>query len=500
MGENNTREDYLDELLSSVSKDKTQEELELMSLRSQLKKMREADEQTLNNSSYSEDDFLREFEKELNEEDYKDFLSEFEAELDEDGSIPELEEVAASHSAEETQKAPSGEEAAAGISEPDLFAFDEIIDEINEETKDTVTGEEVLKESETQGLISEESDLSKTEDGELDLSGNKDANLMDILSESEELKDIGEMLSGEGELSEVDEIGNFAELEMQQEASADISPEIVSRKDKGKGKKKEGFFAKLARILFGEEEEEEEVLIAAASAGDGNEAIPLTEENRKILEELEVSEAKKKEKKKKEKKPKVKKAKEKKEKKPKVKKPKKEKPVDNTPPLPKVPVILIFIMALSMMALVLLGTNLGAYTAQVKQARELFRSGDYAEGLASLNGSDIKEKDQQIYNQLVVLAAVESEYNNYTVFIANDKIDMALDSLICAAGRYKLNQENAGRWECTEELDQLKTQIEKALSEQFGMSFDEAVSIYESDDRQEYSRAILQKKQELGLE
>lgn len=535
MSENNTREDYLDELLHAVSRDKTKEELELQSLRSQLKKLRDADEDVLHTSSYSEDEFLREFEKELNEEDYRDFLNELEDEMAETGGFPDVDdadeiprmagagdlpeldgigglsdfeeagifsgedagaqtaEAAASSGIGLREDTPLGGEGSAGISEEDRNALDKLINEINNEEISDVAEGNMPEEMGLQEPVFQEPDLSKTEDGELDLSGNVDASLMDILGDAEGFGDISDLLSGDADLGESDEIGNFAEAEMGQETDAD------AESGKGKGKKK-GFFAKIAKLLFGEEEER----IPAASASDGNEEIPLTEENRKIIEELEASEPPKEKKSKKKKEKKPKKEKPKKEKKPKApkpkkEKPKKEKPVDNTPPLPKVPVLLIFIMAFSMFALVMLGTNLNSYTMQMNQAKELFGKGDYANAFASINGSEIKKADEQLYNQLMVLSSVEGEYNNYTVFLKNGKMDMALDSIICAAGRIEMNQENATEWECTEELDKQKEKIAKELSDQFGMSYDEAIGIYDSKSREIYSQAILEKLQELGL-
>lgn len=493
MGDTNSKEDYLDGLLNSVSGDKTAEELELMSLRSQLKKMRNADEREFDTTSYSDEDFMKSLEEDIDEEEFSNFISEFEDELDEHLENLNFDSI----EVETTDK--KGKESISEIKDIDMDAFSEIVGELNQEARkkdslvpDESNMEQTQDEPDLSMELDEEPELSVSEAGEIDLSGNNGNDLMDMLSESDELKEIGDLLSGDVELEGVDEIGDFAQQEMQQNRGGEAEHP----------KEKTGFLAKLARFFFGEDEEEEEELIPGASAGDGNENITLTKENQAIIDELEGAKDKK-GKKKKEKKPKKekpKKEKPKKEKKPKEPKPKKEKPVDNTPPLPKGPVILIFIMAFSLMALVLLGTNLGGYTVQVNEAAKLLKNGSYAQGYATIDGNEIKKKDEKLYNQLAVLSPMDSELHNYEVFMANNKRDMALDSLVCAAGRYEVNLEGSKEWDCNEELELMKNKVEGLLQEQFGMSFEEALSIYNLKDRELYSREILKKIKQLGLE
>lgn len=518
----NKQENYLDDLLNSVSRDKTPEEMEMLSLKSQLEKMRNGEEEALNSSLRSEDRFLRDFEEELENDNYKDFIEDFEKELRgadnsemyvntmDNDPMPEQhiesEEPLSVHNSDvsATQRLQSEGNA-------DLSAFGEIVGEINGEM-----GEDILDFS-----IPEEQPLAMTEDGEVDLAGNSSADLADILSEDSGLADLGDMLSGDGDfhdLSDSDEFGDFAEKEMQQQEQAQEQAAEENDKKKGRRKKKKsggekkkksedgktGFLAKLSRAFFGDDEEPQEADIIVG-LDSGSSAAELSDENKRILEEMDSGEdagKKKKEKKKKAKKEKPKKEKKPKEKKTKKEKPKKEKkpkPVDNTPPLPKGPVILIFLMVISLMVLVLLGTNLTSYQTQVKQAKEYFRTGEYTLAYKQLKGTNIKESDEQFFNQLAVLAAVSSEINNYETFIANDKQEMALDSIVCAAGRYDINYNYAREWECTEELDKLRDKIEKILSEQYKMSFDDALEIYNMKDREDYSQALLVKLKELGL-
>ena len=80
-----------------------------------------------------------------------------------------------------------------------------------------------------------DSNLPKEEDGELDLSGLSDSDLMDMLSGDQDLSDLGDMLSSDQDgkpLEETDSIGDFARSEMNpQEEVADKIPELTEQED-----------------------------------------------------------------------------------------------------------------------------------------------------------------------------------------------------------------------------------------------------------------------------
>jgi sRNA-binding protein len=270
--------------------------------------------------------------------------------------------------------------------------------------------------------------------------------------------------------------------------------------DKADGKKP-GFLEKLKKLLFGEDEDEDNISL---QGGNGTDAAALSAENAQILQELEETEGKKakKEKKKKEKKPK--KAKPKKQPKPKKPpKPKKEKPPkqpDNTPPLPKGPVIAIIVMVASLFGLVMLGTKLLGYQSNISAAKEAEKTGDYVTAFESLQGLSVKAKDEQLYNRLSALAAVSEKYEAYLVFDNYGSKDAALDALVCAYGRCSVNQVYEEEYDCKEELEELKGKITEALLSEYDMTGEEALSIYEITDRNEYTRELRRKLRDLGME
>jgi hypothetical protein len=491
----------------------------------------------LDNDSDTEtdDDFLRSFEEELESDSYKDYLTAFERELEQEqggeleiptdtSGIPD--DIGAILKGIEDNSVEA--EAIPGMPEPMISGPEEILSEEGivkvddaepkrtEWTTDGVLGEDgVVDFSEPEReQVPGVSELKMTDAGEVDLSGGDGDDLMKMLANSGEFEDIGEMLSDgstaapEGGL---DEFEKFAMEQMDQRAAAagesvpdsdgnEGDQKAKKKKEKDKKKKdapkgeKQGFAEKFKRILFGEDEDEE----LAASGG-------MSAENAEILKEIDEEEKAKKAKKEKKKKAKKEKpAKPKKAPKPKKPpKPKKEKPPkekDNTPPLPKGPVIMIVVMVASLAALVILGTKLLNYSSAVTQAKVSYNAQNYTEAYKMLQGESIQKKDLELYNQLSVLAAVSSEYDSFLVFRDAGKEDVALDSLICAAGRYDLNLESAAEYGCQEELDGLRTKIESALSDGYGISMDEAIDMYNQRNRTEYTVLLHRKLIELGLE
>ncbi len=542
----NSSENYLDQLLNSVNGDHkdTSDALEQKPLSSEEQWERdlfgepESDEEL---TAKNEEDFLREFEEELLKDDMMSPFSSLDNENDAevDHAIDELLNHMSDQPKEET--------------------VEPIVDE-NAEFEGTLPGDEIVKEApgekpedilpplEETGMQQSMDDAVEVfddnlatipdelqppmgdggteeggseDEGELDLSGLGDSDLMDMLSDSEDLSELGDLLSSAEEerpVEEGDSIGEFAQNEMDaQEQEMEESEEEAEapKKDKrGKKAKKEkkekapkekgektGFFAKLAKLFFGEEEEEHSTLddLTDQTAG-------MSDENKKILEELEAAGELEEEKPKKGKKKKEKKKKEpkppkpKKEKKPKVKKEKKPKEKDNTPPLPKGPVIAIVIMVASLFGLIMVGVNLLGYQANINTAKELYGKGSFVEAFSELQGLNIREKDSEFYDQLQALAVVSEKYQNYLVFANNNKQDIALDNLICAYGRYDLNKQKAEDANCSVEYGQLGGKIIKALLEDYDMTGEEALQMYNAKNRKEYTLQLHTKLKALGLE
>ena len=210
-------------------------------------------------------------------------------------------------------------------------------------------------------------------------------------------------------------------------------------------------------------------------------------------------EKKKKEKKaKKEKEPKPKKPK--KEKKPKEPKVKAQKEPDLSPKLPKKPVILITVMAASIFLLIMLGGNFVGYSGSVSEAKEKYRGGDYVAAYSAIAGLDIKEKDEELYQQCAIMAMLQEQYDAYVALMDAGQYEMALDALIRGIGRYDKFYERAEKYGILMEYGKIEEQIEQMLNAQFSVTPEEARALYGLRRREEYSIGLRQVLEKLGLE
>lgn len=481
--------------------------------------------------SRSEADFLKEFEAELEGEvdELSDLFAEFERAVEPEDKL-ETEDITTA-----TDDIPVGVEEIPVEPEADGFALGDIdlasmmdevagvmadetedpqmdsigseeqpiaMDDMGDAFADFFGGEDVLN-------LAEEIPVAPQASSEgIDLGNLGEEDLMNLLAGEDGLSDIGNMLS-QGEITEIsldelDAFTVFAENEMSaQQISADPVLEELENEAENKKKKKGGLLGAIKNILGNlmKDDEDEGVEIKPAQSPT---AESLAGENAEILVGLDALEEKpgKKEKKKKEKKPKKEKA-PKKPKEPKAPKPKKEKKpkeVDNTPPLPKGPVMMIWLMVGSMVALVLLGVNLIKYNTPMADAKSLQDQGHYAEAFAKIKGLDVKEKDMEFYNQLAVLSTIDSELNAYETFTKAEMQDKAFDSLICAAGRCHINEDDADVFGCLGQLEILRKTVSNELEQKYHMTYDEAIEMYTIRDRDDYTIALYKKLTELGID
>lgn len=545
-------EDYLDDLLNSVSdanrrNNKKDIENLIQSMNEEAAKPREREKKPVEkkHEDYSGTGFLCEFEKELATGAADDFLQEFEMELDEEASNQadidvkedQTSDMEAASATKQPEAANQSEETnqLRDASEPissegtdmatDGYAASDMMEDVND-IMDAVrkkvgdSGEEehmntsktpeddASEEEEPLGFfdtLDEDSaaeipEAPKTESEEEEplLSEDDDAiNLMDMLSGDADLSDIGDLLKADENGEELehseDEDGEVQD-EFERLGSIEELKDLKEAKEK---RKKQGFFSKIMSVLFGPDEEEDDIKIA-----EDDSLGSISSENREILKEMDADEEtgkkSKKEKKKKEKKEKKEKAK--KEKAPKVKKEKPPKEIDRTPPLPKKPVILIFIMALSILILILLGSSNLQYGQDMQQAKDDFASGSYVTAFQTVAGSSVKGKDENFYKKAQVLASIQSEYQSYESLSGINENEMALDALVRGYGRCVDGADLAQEYEITDEMAGLKNQILQQLSDHFGVSEEKAAELHAMTKRTDYTKAIQEILAAAGLE
>ena len=420
----------------------------------------------------SNDLFMDQFEQELRKDnDPDEFLKQFEQELDRD------------ESSQGVTKA----------TQPMLDDIDQIMESVNQEAAndtaemETSAVEKTAEQKEDTAEV--KNDEGASEDGIDDLAiddigiddfGLDDPETGNEKAVSDEDDELMKILSGTGEDSEIPEADN---------AKAEVQPDDGGKEEKKP--KKQGFLAKLSKLLFGDDEPDEEEI-------SGMQAEPAVTEmsmdDMDILKELEGSSDDDKKGEKAPKQPKEKKVKPKKEKKP---KPPAE--PDNTPPLPKVPVILVFVMAASILVLVLAGTHLLGYSNSFADADQAFAEGRYSDAFQAVAGEKVKEKDTDTYEKYRITAMVSAEYEAYESMMDAEVYDMALDSLIRTVQRYDKYLQDAETYGCRGEFDKIESAAETALQQDFGLTAEDARTMYALSNKETYSREIYKVLEKAGL-
>lgn len=542
-------EDYLDGLLESLEGGNKSETAEI---RQTSESEIQSEPDTKGETMRSEDEYLDSFEKEfLSGDNTDDFIRQFEKELD--GGAPEAADKGIEEDLlfENLDGILSSAKAQGEAEEPFADMDDMMVDTLgdipgeNDTLKEDAAEDPLFDagfEPDSAALGSEE-ESSLNADFGMEDAGSKDegfveddSDLMDLLKSEGDFSDIGDMLKADeqnqiladGDSDELSDTLGFEDLglpEEAEEAEQTGEPEESSKKSRKKKKKEKaqkmekeestGFIQKISHLLFGEDEESEEtgqepVKVAPVAPPSIEE---LSDENLQILQDLEgapeVLEAvpeepveDEKEKKKREKQEAKEKAKqEKAEKKAQAKKEraekkaqkvKKEKPPkepDNSPPLPKKPVVLTFIMVASFMALVLIGTNLVGYSNSIENAANEYGLGNYEAALAEVSGMELKEQDFDTYQKYWIMANASGEYRAYQTFLASGIYDMALDSLIRTIGRCEKYQADADEYGCAAELSNLRSQAAGALAS-FGLTEEQTLALYVMEERDDYSKEI----------
>ena len=539
----NKEEDYLDNLLNSVSGGRREKDLEIEEGTRENSSLDLETDDDISEKDFlglEGDDFLKAIEEELGKEDADRYLREFEQELQFDEQVRMAKDLQDSYEPEDILDgalAQMMDEDQDGDSTEDLLqsslmdedtSTEEPLADGDASTEGALMDGDVFSEEAFGGVDALEgfSDMGGESLGEdmsgeeVPLSGNETEDLMSLLAGDDDLADLSSLLdmsegTGDAPLDGGEAFQEFAQKEMEnQEALRDGEAPLTE--DSDKKPKKPGFFKRLLQALFKEHEEEAEAPAEKVdvSASQGPDAKELSDENLAILQELEGAnlpgkeEKKGKEKKKKEKKPKEKKpkkAKAPKEQKP--KKPKKEKKPffnDQSKPLPKVPVLLIFAMVLSAMLLVLVTTELTGYQTAMKKAEELYNNGAsdyhcYIEAYKAESGLKESKKDQDTYQKIVLVAQVADAYAGYEMAVQLDRTVDAVDSLVCVIGRYNQNIEKAEELGAKDQMDQVRALAVEKMAE-YGLSEEDASKLYQIRTRRSYSVELHKKLQELGIE
>lgn len=297
-------------------------------------------------------------------------------------------------------------------------------------------------------------------------------------------------------------IDDLLEFDNESESSAETV-------DPGSGmpskEKKKGLFARILDFLTEEDEDEEE-----EQKEKGTENIPLSDENKNILAEMDQEDSGKKGKKgKKAKKAKKGKAgavdadnegeedeeaggkKAKKAKKPpKEKKPKEDVPKGPRKKLPIKQLMPIILTGVTVLFVILLLVNLGGDFTVKRNARHAYYQEDYETCYQELYGRTLNESEQVMFGKSESILRIRLWMREYELFSSEGAEAEALDILIQSVKDYAQLYEYAVKWNAGEEVSAVYGQMLGILQDKYGLTEAQALEIAAEPDDVEYTKLV----------
>ena len=459
-----------------------------------------------------------EIEMEIPQEDVDESVEE--PSLDADDIMSGLQDIMSDGASEETPVEESSEEEE---TEADL---EDGIEEISPE--DFGMGDMPEMEMPVEVGDSEESEIPEITEASvqevplMDESG-EDADLMDMLGDSGDLMDIGDLLSADENFEELDEARDEFEAAASEAVEEGTNLEEGAEEAEGAEGAAGGIFGKIMGIVKGllsktkkEGEEDEDGTVEIGENAPTMEE--LAAEDADILSEFsdeetpveeDPKEKKKREKEEKKKQKQAEKEAKKKEKEaakaakpPKEKKEKKPKEPDNSPKIPIKGILPILILGLSLLALILISGNTIYKNRTIKEAKTLYENGSYSACYSKLYPmeDDLDEDEYELLEKARMLAKLELNLKEYNLAMSQEKYGEALDALLLGTYTYQRNAYDADRLHINDQFNELGTQIETTLAQQFGVSEDEAMMIVRLPKRKEYTKKIHEILRSVNLE
>lgn len=147
------------------------------------------------------------------------------------------------------------------------------------------------------------------------------------------------------------------------------------------------------------------------------------------------------------------------------------------------------IVAAVIIAVVVIGNNIFSYNRNIKSASRDFDNGKYSKAYDEISGLKLKEKDEELYEQIFVMATLTQgleAYENYKN--ADDKLN-ALNALIGAVGRKNSNEDLIKHYGIESEATAVYGKILSILDE-FGIDEEKALELYSMRNLIEYRQIL----------
>lgn len=167
-----------------------------------------------------------------------------------------------------------------------------------------------------------------------------------------------------------------------------------------------------------------------------------------------------------------------------------EKAADNSPVIPPKVLVVFVLFAISVVVLYRLFQGAITYRTGVNAAMKQYNDGNYVEAYGALSAMELKEDDADKLDKARLLGLLDTNYRQYAVDMKAKKYEMALSNLIIGTIAYEDNRELAATLGVPDQFDTLGSRIEQQLSDQFGLTVEDARSLYEIHTRRDFSAEI----------
>lgn len=167
-----------------------------------------------------------------------------------------------------------------------------------------------------------------------------------------------------------------------------------------------------------------------------------------------------------------------------------EKEADNSPVIPPKVLVVFVLFAVSIVVLYRLFQGTVTYKTGVDAAMKDYNDGNYVEAYGALSNMKLKEDDADKLDKARLLGLLDTNYREYLVDMKAKKYEMALSNLIIGTIAYEDNRELAASLGVPDQFDALGSQIEQQLSSQFGLSVEDARTLYGIRMRRDFSAQI----------
>jgi len=164
-------------------------------------------------------------------------------------------------------------------------------------------------------------------------------------------------------------------------------------------------------------------------------------------------------------------------------------PVPKSQIVPIAPLAVFVILGIAASVVVIFGSNTKFYSSSVKDAKELFIHQKYDKAYQNMLGLEIKEKDQELYDQVTVVNLVDNKLQNYYSYKDIGRYEEALDSLLSGVRKYNEYSEEAKNLGLFKEFDNIYNEMAVQLKDEFGLSLEQVDSILNMT-RTEYSNNV----------